>query len=568
MGTEDSILLKYKLIADKTGLTSGLSSAVGELKAFGAQGAGAAGILAAGIGAAAMAIKAGISAAIDWNMQVRELQHTTGMAAEDASKFNFVLEYTGSSADKSTKALVYFNNQVMSGGKGFKEYGIATQDANGKARPFMDLLGEVAARVENASTGQEKLNIATMFFGRRAGLTMLPILELGKEKIKELNDECDNLGLTMSQKNVDAAVAFTRETKYLGLAWEALKTKIGNAALPVLTEHLRAMSQAVTKGNKDIISLREAFDPLSLAVNAYKLATSTTTHAIKEQMSAEERAALAEKQRIGAIDDLNNAIKKLRTIEDDEADINMKYQRAQLGAADAAANLTNKVAALAQMQTEGGHSAEEIAAAQRDVQKAQLDVQQSGMDLYQATQAQIVANGQGSAANDALKATLAGLQAQGFLTADQVAKLTAQINTIPLDKTVTIHHNIPNVLSVMRDFNSEMATMFPGGDKYLNLIVTKSGSGSAKPFQYGGWVRRPTFAVIGEKEKEFVLSGPMLRGQQVIPQEVKEAVGGGRNGGAGLTIQVNNPTFLTGSAGQAREFWRFIKRYADEEGLR
>jgi len=224
------------------------------------------------------------------------------------------------------------------------------------------------------------------------------------------------------------------------------------------------------------------------------------------------------------------------------------------------------LAELSEMEANGATGTAEYADKKRELARASLDCQNSQMGLFRTTRDWIAAGLDAGMSTDALTAQVYALRDSGVLTAGQVAALIGQINAIPPGKSVTISTNIPQAQAQFWSFNQEMDTLFPGGNKWLNLHITETGSGAGRHLQYGGWIRKPEMALIGEAGTEFVLSSAMLQGQAPVPPEVKTAVGG--KTGAGTTIIINNPTFLTGNRASIRELARNVKMAMDEDGLR
>lgn len=124
-----------------------------------------------------------------------------------------------------------------------QKLGVATQDAAGKTRPFSDILLDVADKFKTMPNGPEKTTLAMQLFGK-SGKTLLPILNKGSDGIKDLEDQADKLGLTLSGKNVDAVAKYSEAHKKVAEAQKAFTLQVGMQALPMWQKVADAQTKA------------------------------------------------------------------------------------------------------------------------------------------------------------------------------------------------------------------------------------------------------------------------------------------------------------------------------------
>lgn len=194
-----------------------------------------------------------LSSAVDKTQEmgsaVSRLTRETGLSAEESSRMLFAFRRVGLTADDASRNLGIFAKQlagvedfetgVSKGGKkvadSLREIGIRATDAAGDIRPISQLLPELADQFQAMPAGVDKTALAMQFFGR-SGKDMLPLLNLGSEGLAEMGKKADELGVTLTGKNVAAIKEFTGAQREMGEAIGGLKLQIGLVLMPVLTE--------------------------------------------------------------------------------------------------------------------------------------------------------------------------------------------------------------------------------------------------------------------------------------------------------------------------------------------
>ncbi len=189
--------------------------------------------------------------------EVRKIQKLTGESAEDASRLLHATHELGIEFDTVARGMGIFSKNMLvvaEGEAGFTDginttkkvlesLGIQVTDTSGAIRPMKDLLLDLSAVFEKMPDGPTKTGLAMQLFGR-GGTAMLPLLNQGAKGIEELNAAADKLGLTLSQKDVDAAHEFTMANREMNAAIKGMEISVGRELLPSLT----LLAQAFTKG--------------------------------------------------------------------------------------------------------------------------------------------------------------------------------------------------------------------------------------------------------------------------------------------------------------------------------
>lgn len=244
---------------DALGASAGLASSKVLLLAGGITGAAAAGIYF-GKKLADTAIEAGKFA-----QEIDHVSQKLGISTKDLQVFQAIGSTVGltlndmvvaqrqfSAALTGSAALGPGGEMIEGSKKGteiLKALGIETRNASGGIRDTKDLLIELSAAFSQMPNGAEKSRIAIELFGR-SGLNLIPFLNLGPKKLKELQDVFGELAPDLTKTGRlydDLEVA---QAKW-NLSMTALKNNIAEGLLPAITafvETLNALTRIELQG--------------------------------------------------------------------------------------------------------------------------------------------------------------------------------------------------------------------------------------------------------------------------------------------------------------------------------
>jgi TP901 family phage tail tape measure protein len=176
--------------------------------------------------------------------EVRKMQGILGGTAEDMSRLRFAGEEVGVSTDTMIKSFSILSGHLANNDAVSKKLGVSMKDMAGNVKPSTQILGEVADKLNQMPAGMERTAAARAVLGR--GFAELnPLLRQGSEGIKKFAEESDKLGLTMSQKDVNAAKQFKLATKELHATFEGISISLGRALLPAMLALTNAVKGAV-----------------------------------------------------------------------------------------------------------------------------------------------------------------------------------------------------------------------------------------------------------------------------------------------------------------------------------
>jgi hypothetical protein len=166
-----------------------------------------------------------------------------GTTTDQLQALQLLATETGVPVDALANGFRFLNRHLgeVAEGKGkaaaseFQRLGIHVKDAEGKARPAVDVMADLADKIQTIPNAAERTNVAMTLLGR-GGAQLIPILEQGGQAFKNAAQEMQLLGGGMSQDFVNAAHDARAAGVRLDVALTGLKSTIVNALLPGLKD--------------------------------------------------------------------------------------------------------------------------------------------------------------------------------------------------------------------------------------------------------------------------------------------------------------------------------------------
>jgi hypothetical protein len=146
-----------------------------------------------------------------------------GITTSELQALRYAALETGLSDEKLSTGLDTLTRKLGDAATGSKEaqaqfraLGVAVFDAQGKARPFDEVLEEVARKIGALSSPTEQSAAAIDFFGK-AGARMVPFLNEVSGGLDELTQRASDAGRVMSEETVAALGDANKELERLGV---------------------------------------------------------------------------------------------------------------------------------------------------------------------------------------------------------------------------------------------------------------------------------------------------------------------------------------------------------------
>lgn len=210
--------------------------------------------VAAGVAAAgAVGMAALTKAAIDNADAMYKQSQITGVQIGELSK----LAHAGEGADVEfgdlTGSLGKFNKGIVAAAEGtgaqadaFKILGINIKNTDGSLKTTNELFGEVAQAFSQVEDGANKTAIAQDLFGK-SGAALIPLLNGGKQGLKDAGDELERMGGVLDEKTGRAAEKFNDNLTAINKSLAHLGTIIAKEATEPLADLSDVLSDPATQ---------------------------------------------------------------------------------------------------------------------------------------------------------------------------------------------------------------------------------------------------------------------------------------------------------------------------------
>ena len=199
---------------------------------------GAAGVVAGAL--VGKGIKSAYDAVDETARSALKLQRVTGETAENSSAIAYAAQQTGIPVEKLATSIGILSTK----GEKLKGIGVSFDDANGRARPFLDVLEDISDRIAGMENGAEKNALVRSLFGR-GGTELIPLLNKGRDGIEAMKRAAASQGLLLGQATLDDIRQNIVATYQLDAAWQGLRIQFGNAVVPQVTAGLSGLVSVV-----------------------------------------------------------------------------------------------------------------------------------------------------------------------------------------------------------------------------------------------------------------------------------------------------------------------------------
>jgi hypothetical protein len=399
--------LAVQITADTAGLASGLASAgrqtdnfesklsglTSKLKILGPAAVAAGGAFAIGM----------VKSVANTADELAKLSSRTGVAVEDLSRLQYAAGLSGvsnqaltASIERLSRGMADAANGTGEAGKAFEAMGVSVKNQDGSLRSQRDVLQDVAERFSGYADGAEKSALAQQIFGR-SGAQLIPLLNNGAKGLKDMADESDRLGNTISTKTAKAAEQFNDNLSRMSTAFGGIARTIAGPVIQSMADFTTAMFEAWKQGGSLLNMLNRGFSSLAqardieaarqkvneLEADMHRLATSSPNIVARfgsgiQQQLEDARATLhkllTEQQKATLDFDVRGTAPRI-TSEDDEA--RKKREREQKEADDREQRLRDEMSRRLEILRQSALSEEAFTTEKHE---AEMQLLQDGLD--------------------------------------------------------------------------------------------------------------------------------------------------------------------------------------------
>jgi hypothetical protein len=187
---------------------------------------------------------------VDVEHEFKEMSEKTGIATEDLSSLSLAANKGGTDIDGVVRGMKFLAAQMMDTAKAtegqvniLSALGIKATDAQGNMRDMNAVLYDLADKFAGMKDGAIKANLAVKIFGR-AGLDMIPMLNMGSKGLKENAELAAKFGIVVSGEAATAADKFKEKMKDMEAASAGLGRVIGESLMPMVKSIIEGATNA------------------------------------------------------------------------------------------------------------------------------------------------------------------------------------------------------------------------------------------------------------------------------------------------------------------------------------
>ena len=239
------------------------------------------GKMALGVGAAVVAVKAAVGAIKSianaatnaakavWNLGVESgkwadelitLSNQTGVDVETLQEWGYAARFIDTEVSAMTGGMKKLNKAYGNGAakkgkyvKLTKKVSVAIRDENGQVKTQAQFFLDTIDALHGMTNEAQRNKAAQEIFGK-SYTDLLPLINSGTEALREYSAEAREMGVVISGENVTALGGFDDTMQRLGATFDAIKTNLAVAFLPMLqtvAERLSGFMGTVSKSISD-----------------------------------------------------------------------------------------------------------------------------------------------------------------------------------------------------------------------------------------------------------------------------------------------------------------------------
>jgi hypothetical protein len=200
--------------------------------------------------------------------KLNDLSEKLGVGTTELQQFAYATSLAGVEADSAYAALGKLSRNVggaLAGGKeqaqAFSELGVSLKEADGSARPLIDVAQDVADSVASAGSEAEMAARLTKVFGK-AGAELIPAFKGGGQALRDYAEEFEALGGGMGKDFVAKADEVDDQLTRLKFAGKSLKIQVAGELLPMAVK----FTNTLVKGAKYVMSFARETNILRTAL--------------------------------------------------------------------------------------------------------------------------------------------------------------------------------------------------------------------------------------------------------------------------------------------------------------
>lgn len=200
----------------------------------------AAGVCVVAFASINAAVSVMVMRSVEAGDRIDKISQKIGLSRQSFQKWDYILSQSGTDIEKMQVGMKTLSQQMVASTKKgsdaekmFKRLGVSVKNSKGQYKSQEQAFKEVIRAFQKMPDGIEKANLAQKLFGK-TGSDLRPLLNGVRGDVDKLEKKFVDLGMGMSDAQIDAAVKFQDTIDTLQRAFTGLSNSIGADMLPQL----------------------------------------------------------------------------------------------------------------------------------------------------------------------------------------------------------------------------------------------------------------------------------------------------------------------------------------------
>jgi hypothetical protein len=261
-----------------SGAVSGMLNALGPLTGnvkTASQGLGVLAAAGAGVGLAAIALAAHTAETAE---KLYNLTQATGLSVSTLSGLSLVAKTVGVDTEQLGRGLERMARSAFTAAQtgsttnnAYRTLGISILDTNGKLRSQSDIFSDVATKFSAMENGTTKTALAMQIFGR-SGAELIPVLNLGGEKVNEMVGHLTKLGAVITDDVAEASEELRQKIQLLGAGFTGVENRLLTALVPALSVFTNQLISGLENGQGQLTAFINGIaDVAKVVLNVFQI---------------------------------------------------------------------------------------------------------------------------------------------------------------------------------------------------------------------------------------------------------------------------------------------------------
>lgn len=213
--------------------------------------------------------------------EIVTLSKVTGISTTELQKFQYASEQIDVSVDSLSDGLKEITNKMYEAANGsketstlFKKLHVSIKDSRGQLKDANEVFYDTIDALGQIKNETQRDAVAMKLFGESAR-NLNPLIEMGSEKLRDLGIEAENMGVIMSETELNGFVKLQNAMDKFNASSDAVQNSMGLVLLPMLTALFESISSIPVPVLQTVTVIVTVIATIVAAVKAIKSLTDT-----------------------------------------------------------------------------------------------------------------------------------------------------------------------------------------------------------------------------------------------------------------------------------------------------